>query len=151
MNILITGGCGFLGINVYRYLIARDTDVWILDKVSVAEAGKLLSELPLSQYIQHDLTVFDGLSDILSHFDVIIHLAAISDTRAAKNHPLVDLEVSTRATWHIIHALQSNMKQQRLLFTSSQHVYGPLDVNITKRQIDEYAILRPSSTYGLAK
>lgn len=151
MKILITGGCGFLGKNIYRYLRAQNYNVWILDNISPASAHKLLPELIPDQYVQHDLTEFYGLSPILFDFDVIIHLAAISDTRAAENHPLIDLEVSTIATWNIVLALEKNPRQQRLLFTSSQHVYGHLDSSLPKRKLNEQAVLRPSSTYGAGK
>lgn len=148
-KVLITGGCGFLGKNIFDHLRQQGLDVHILDLLSLQAAQSTLPSLKAEQYIQHDLIQLEGLEGLLGTFDTVIHLAAISDTRESETEPLVDLEISTKIAWHVVLAMQNIVKPQRLIFTSSQHVYGPLDPS--QRHLTEDAPKRPSSLYGAGK
>lgn len=152
MKILVTGGCGFIGRSLCKHLVALDHNVYVLDQVPNQVGCNILPFISTSNYICHDLRQIDQLVDKVEGFESVIHLAATSDTRASEAKFSIDLENSIVATWNLIEALSHCSKKTRLLFTSSQHVYGAKAMpNQNDLMVNESAQLKPSSVYGAGK
>lgn len=129
-KILVTGSEGFVG----RHLVGRlrgstDADVWTLD---VEGSG--------SQHIREPAGAFDGYDE----FDRIYHLAAISNPRVCEEEKERAWTVNVDATRTILQQLDGS---QRLVFTSSSHVYGWTG----EGRWEESSPLQPETFYGLTK
>ena len=77
MNILVTGGCGFIGVNLCLFLKKKKLKVTSLDNLT--RKGSLENKKLLSQYniINHRIDIRDSKSLLkLKKFDFIIHCAA---------------------------------------------------------------------------
>lgn len=147
MNILVTGGAGYLGSVLVPKLLARGHRVRVLD-LGYFGVGHLRHLRPPIELIREDLRRIqsDGAfrQALLDHCDCIIHLAAISnDPSAELNADLTD-EVNYRLT--TILAELARARRLRFLFSSSCSVYGE-----SHGEADEDAPLHPLTTYAVSK
>ena len=133
VNILITGGAGFIGSHLCEKLIDKEThQVYCLDNFS-DEIPSDIKDQNLSGLLNHSLftlfevgvTDFPGLKQVFDnyYFDHIIHLAGLSRVKQSMEQPLRYSQVNILGTHNILElARQYNIKH--LSFASSQHVYG---------------------------
>ncbi|MCP4091220.1 MAG: dTDP-glucose 4,6-dehydratase [Gammaproteobacteria bacterium] len=162
MNILITGGAGFIGSAVIRYLIS-ETDHKILNLDKLTYAGNLESLESISsdasyRFVLGDITDQELVSHLFGEFkpDVVMHLAAESHVDRSIDGPadfiqtnivgtLVLLEV-VRAYWN---DLSTDMKVNfRFHHISTDEVYGSLG---TEGFFTEKNAYDPSSPYSASK
>src|SRR2546428_5669487 len=101
MQILVTGGAGYLGSVLVPKLLARGHRVRVLD-LGYFGLGHLRGLRPAVELIREDLRAVvatpEGLRDCLAGCDCVIHLAAISNDPSAELNPDLTDEVNFRAT-----------------------------------------------------
>lgn len=145
MNILVTGGCGFIGSHIVDAYIDLGHDVTIIDDLST---GTINNRNKRTFFVQQDIA-HPELSSVLNnvHFDVINHHAAQINVRTSVNDPILDARTNILGALNV---LQYGMhhKMSRFIFASSGGtVYGePKNLPIT----EDYPI-DPASPYGIAK
>jgi nucleoside-diphosphate-sugar epimerase len=133
-NVLVTGGAGFIGTHLCRYLHEKSHHIISLDTNHTGEVPW--------DCITADIR--DGLQ--LDGIDIIVHLAAqISVPRSIEN-PDETLSVNVDGTSSIISAAESS-GVQKIIFASSAAVYGDCDTI----PIPETAPLIPQSPYAVSK
>ena len=143
MNILITGGLGYIGGRIANYLKEKEPGSRIL--LTTRDKNK---ELPswAEKFIvlQMDLLNEDSIVDCLSHknIDVIIHLAALNEIDAMKD-PVLALEVNTQGTYKLLNVANSN-GIDRFIYFSTYHVYGETSGSV----ITEETPTRPVHPYA---
>jgi UDP-glucose 4-epimerase len=151
MNILISGGAGFIGSHLAGALL-RDKCVRSLAIYDNFSSG---SRLHL-EAIANDsrLTVVEGdiknlplLSDSLKAVDVVFHLAANPDIAKAVTQPDIDFWEGTYLTQNVLEAMRLN-NVQKLLDTSGSGVYGEVPGIAFA---ENYGPCVPISTYGASK
>ena len=138
-RILVTGGSGFLGGNIVSFLANRGHDVTILDCLAPITRG--------IAFLKHDLRSLGQLASDIDGHEIVIHLAATSDTRANSADFRVDLDNSVSCTWNLLEATRQTKTVKCCFFSSSQHVYG----RQTGECQSEESLLHPISSYGAAK
>ena len=149
MNILLTGGSGFVGSNLAERLLADGHHVTVFDDLS---AGKLefLRECRASDrfcFVHGDLLVPGEIRQAVRGQDVVFHLAANSDIEKGRRESDRDLRLGTLATFNTLDAMRDAGVKQ-LVFSSSSVVYGE------PKQIptpEDYGPLLPISLYGASK
>ncbi|MEM3713234.1 MAG: NAD-dependent epimerase/dehydratase family protein [Thermoproteota archaeon] len=147
MEILITGGAGFIGHNLAIYLKNNGFNVKVLDSFerSTDFAVSRLKEANIPM-VKVSIANTEEVRIFLKEVDIVIHAAAYVDVAESMEKPLIYLENNTLGTASVAKAsLEANV--DLLIYLSSAAVYG----NPIKLPIDENHPARPISTYGLSK
>ena len=137
MKIIVTGGSGFIGSNVVKYL-SKNHEVKIFD---FKKPNNLDNE-----FIQGDITDSKHVINSIKDCDVVIHLAATLGVVNTEANPVLTLDTNLGGTINVLEACKIN-KIKKIIFSSSSEVYGePLKI-----PMDENDKPIPMTTYGIAK
>jgi len=168
-KILITGGAGFIGINLaYNLLTRKDNFVLIYDNLSRKGVENNLNwilsfNFPNLKFVKGDIRDYKKLKEIIKNFDEIFHLAAQVAVTTSVENPLEDFEINALGTLYLLEAIRKNSSEAKIVFSSTNKVYGELlDLKlkegkkkyypIEKRNgIDEKTNLDFHSPYGCSK
>lgn len=132
MNILVTGGAGFIGSHLVERLLNRGDEVVVLDDLNdyYDPAIKRRNLAAASRHRCFTLVEGDirnaGLLDSLGgsrRFDVVVHLAARAGVRPSIADPILYEQVNCFGTMNILEMLRKR-GIKRLVFASSSSVYG---------------------------
>jgi len=135
-RILITGGSGFIGTHLSKYLIEQGNIVYCLDiKPPRFDSPNLI-------YINHDVTNLTTLT-INEPIDRIYNFAAVHTTPGHPSYEYYNTNISGAIE---VCALANRLEITEIIFTSSISVYGP-----NEEQKDEESKLTPNSAYGYSK
>lgn len=147
MNILVTGGAGFIGSHLVRYLLQQGEAVTVLDNLSTG----LRSHLPKDGFTFwnmdiRDISVREKIKE--AHFDAVVHLAAQTMVDASIRNPYFDADENVLGTVNLLEAIRF-AGISRIVFASTAAVYGNVAEN--HLPITEDFSLQPMSFYGLTK
>lgn len=123
MNILITGGLGYIGGRIANYLKDKVPDTHIF--LTTRERNRRLpSWTDKFTVLQMNLLDEDSIADCLKDkdIDIIIHLAALNEIDSMKD-PALALEVNTKGTYKLL-SIANEKKLSRFVYFSTFHVYG---------------------------
>ena len=150
MNILVTGGAGFIGSHLCKRLVEDGQTVVAIDNLSNGSRENLkgLGECPQFSFYEFDVNntiklrrVFDTHS-----FDMVFHLAANADTAKGEEAPHEDIENTLFTTLNVLEMMRI-YEIKKFFLASSSTVYG----NADERLQEHRSIMRPISHYGAAK
>jgi UDP-glucose 4-epimerase len=141
MQVLITGGKGFLGVWIARRLLARGIAVRVFDVVDDRRlAATIVREAARSiEWRIGDIVEAESIRAAASGCDAIIHLAGIL-TPNCKENPVRGAQINLIGTLNVFEAARAQ-NIARIVYTSSAGVYGPNDATIP----------RPITHYGTFK
>jgi len=154
MNVLVTGGCGFIGSNLVRYL-RRERPDWTvvnLDKLTYAGNLENLSDLegdPRHVFVRGDI----GNRELVEHLmakhaiDAVLHLAAESHVDRSILGPEVFITTNVLGTQQLLEASRAR-GVRRFVMVSTDEVYGSLGPT---GAFTESSPLKPSSPYSASK
>ena len=131
MRIVVTGGCGFIGLALTRQLLrqAKESDqIFLLDTMqrhgNSAEVERLLSN-PQVVLIEADLTDHRIYNEIPVPVDRVYHLAAMVGVNIVEADPVGVMQTNTLSTMHLFNWFVENASPDaRLLFSSSSEIYS---------------------------
>jgi UDP-glucuronate 4-epimerase len=132
MNVLLTGGAGFIGSHLTEYLLDRGEKVDCLDNFNDYYSPKikwknikLCLDHPAYHLIQGDILDNGLLQDLFKNkkYDIIVHLAARAGVRPSLAEPLLYQEVNVRGTMNLLE-LAKEHHIPKFVFASSSSVYG---------------------------
>lgn len=126
-HILITGGAGFIGSNLAKYLVGAGANVICIDNLILGCKENLSGILDMKNFtfIKADAQNVDAMTDIMVRYniDIVYHLAANSDIRKSLENPRIDYENTFASTYGILEAMRlSGVK--KIFFASSSAIYG---------------------------
>ncbi|MDX2191372.1 MAG: SDR family NAD(P)-dependent oxidoreductase [Bacteroidota bacterium] len=156
MNILVTGGAGFIGSHLCEQLLKENHKVICLDnfdefysKVIKQENIKELKENPKFHLITGDVRNTDDLIDIMTSkkIEAVFHLAGRSGGANSIKNPTEFISTNVQGTISLLEAMRE-AEIDKLVFTSSSSVYG----NVSTAPFTETTVLgTPTTTYAATK
>lgn len=158
MNIIVTGGAGFIGSAVVRYLI-KNTEHQVINIDKLTYAGNLdsLKEVvgsPRYFFERVDICDKKGIEVIFDKFypDYLIHLAAESHVDRSIDSPAEFIQTNIIGTYTLLEVSRKysqTSKDFRFLHVSTDEVYGDLDESTAL--FTENTPYAPSSPYAASK
>ena len=163
MKLIVTGGAGFIGSAVVRYIIQKTEDeVLVIDKLTYAGNLESLDEVSESNrfhFKQIDICDRNSLRKVINDFqpDIIMHLAAESHVDRSIDNPSTFIETNVIGTFSLLEEslaywknIDSTRKSNfRFHHISTDEVYG--DLHGTTDLFTEKTPYSPSSPYSASK
>jgi len=154
MNILITGGAGYIGSHVAKQLLETSKhNITILDNLNTGSLKTLetLKSIRDFKFIQMDLKEFDTVCEVLkeNNINTIIHFAASIVVPESVENPLKYYMNNTVNTTNLIRCAVAN-GVKKFIFSSTAAVYGE-SANLPETGIDESYETSPINPYGMSK
>ena len=160
-NWLITGGCGFIGVNLIEKLLSfrKDINIRVLDNLSVGKREDLkevtkFREINSSnikgspegvELLIGDIRDFETCLSACKGIDVVVHLAANTGVEPSIKNPRMDMEANVIGTFNMLEASRKN-NVKKFVFASSNAPLGKADP-----PVNEDTAPKPLSPYGASK
>ncbi len=144
MNVLVTGGAGYVGSHAARMLVRNGHDVWVYDNLSKGHRGAALPD----RLIVGDLMDRQLLDSVLKEkqIDAVMHFAASIAVGESVEQPAAYYRNNVVGTLSLLDAMRA-ADVGRIVFSSTAAIYGePTEVPIKETQKHE-----PINPYGFTK
>jgi dTDP-glucose 4,6-dehydratase len=153
MNILVTGGCGFIGSNFINYILKKDSTVKIfnIDCLNYCANVSNVNSHPNYKFIKGNITSKDLVLHILNEYsiDAIIHFAAQSHVDNSFDNSLQYTTDNVMGTHVLLQASKEYGKIKKFLHFSTDEVYG--EVDLEHPGCHEKSLLNPTNPYAATK
>ncbi len=145
MKILVTGGAGYIGSHVVKYLINNGYDVIILDNLI---RGHKEAIHPKAEFIQCDLRNYFNLFTSLKNkkFEAVIHFAAFAYVGESVENPQLYYDNNVVGSLNLLNVIKE-LDVKYFVFSSTCSVYG----NPDKVPISEQESIKPINPYAKTK
>jgi dTDP-glucose 4,6-dehydratase len=154
MNVLVTGGCGFIGSNLVKYLRRSRPDWTVVNLDRLTYAGNLenlkdLESDPRHVFVRGDVANRELVEHLigLHHIEGVMHLAAESHVDRSILGPELFIHTNVLGTQILLEACKS-AGAKRFLMVSTDEVYGSLGPT---GAFTETSPIQPSSPYSASK
>ena len=144
MNILVTGGAGFIGSHIVRTLLERGDRVRVLDNFSTGKRENLAG-LDV-EIVEADLRDATRVTQACRGVETVFHQAAFVSVPQSMKEPVDCFDVNVTGTASLLQAAHK-YGVRRVVFASSAAVYGDSDAY----PLSEETPLRPLSPYAASK
>jgi UDP-glucose 4-epimerase len=134
MNIIVTGGCGFIGSNLVDQLVNLDHKVFVIDNLS-SDAHDKFYYNKKAIYYKDDITNKHLVNGIFERHkpDYVFHLAAEARIQNCINEPAKAFNTNTVGTLNILEASRM-FGIKRIMFSSTSAIYG-LTCSLPQKEI----------------
>ncbi|MFT8836501.1 dTDP-glucose 4,6-dehydratase [Liquorilactobacillus satsumensis] len=154
MNILVTGGAGFIGSNFIHYFLGKHQDCRVVNLDLLTYAGNIhnLSDIAADQrytFVKGNINNRELVTHLVEEYqlDTIVNFAAESHVDRSILHPNVFVETNVQGTLNLLDvAKQKGLK--KFLQVSTDEVYGSLGAT---GYFTEKTALAPNSPYSASK
>ncbi len=143
---LITGGAGFIGSNMVRFLLDKGQKVRVLDNFETGKRENLAEVADRIELVEGDIRDMDAVKRAVKDVEIVYHLAALGSVPRSVKDPLTSHDVNVNGIVNMLIASR-DAKVKRFVFSSSSSVYGQSKV---LPQYEELP-LNPISPYGATK
>ena len=151
MNLLVTGGSGFIGSNFIRHMLGKYPDYKIINLDKLTYAGnpdnlKDVEDNPNYSFVCGDICDVDVVKKVMQQVDRVVHFAAESHVDRSIDDGAVFVRTNVLGTHTLLEsALEHDIK--RFVHVSTDEVYG----SINEGSFKETDMLVPSSPYSSSK
>ena len=158
-NLLVTGGCGFIGSNFINYYFYKNKEVNIFNFDAMyycADEKNVIEEIRQSnryKLIKGNLCSFDLLNHVLATYeiDTIIHFAAQSHVQDSFSDSFKYTNDNILGTHTLLEASRIYNKITKFIHISTDEVYGESLFSEDEEKKNEQSILCPTNPYAATK
>jgi UDP-glucose 4-epimerase len=138
---LVTGGAGFIGTNLVKYLVGEGHSVIVVDDLSAGDASHLPPEV---MFHQLDIRDTKALATVCAGVDIVVHLAALPRVQFSIEYPFETHDVNVTGTLSVLEAVRT-AGVKRVVYAASSSAYGdqetlPLSVDLPPQPKSPYAL-----------
>ncbi len=145
MNFIVTGGAGFIGSHLTKYLIKKGHNVSVIDSLRRGNLDNLKEIKDKIDFQEIDILDYDKMKDVAKNVDGIFHQAALGSVPQSFKEPEEYHRVNAIGTENVLKlAKEFGFK---VVYASSSSVYG----NQEKFPVKEDAEKKPLNPYGKSK
>ena len=114
LNILVTGGAGYIGSHVVEVLVKKKYNVIIFDNL-ITGHKKLINKK--AQFIRGDIKSYNKISKVIKDFKInsIIHLAALIGIPYSYYSPLAYIKTNVEGTYNILESSKNYSKKKVII------------------------------------
>jgi UDP-glucose 4-epimerase len=150
MQVLVTGGAGFIGSHLCDRLLDRGDEILCVDNLRLGKRRNIrhLENSPHFQFVELDVLNEVDFTALFANrrIDAVFHMAANSDIAAGTADVRLDLELNQLTTIAVLKAMKAH-GVGRLFFASTSAIFGETDALLH----EDFAPLKPISFYGASK
>lgn len=144
MKALVTGGAGFIGSNVIKYLLQKKWEIKVIDNLSSGYKCNL-DGLDV-EFFEGDIRDSEFIAQACKGTDVVFHLAACVGRQKSIDNPQLDSSTNLLGTVNVLEGMKKH-GIKRIVYSSSAAIFGEL---ITPT-IDENHLQNANCPYGVSK
>ena len=145
MKLIVTGGAGFIGSHLTKYLIKKGHNVSVIDSLRRGSLENLKEMEDKIDFQKIDILDYDAMKSVVKNTDGIFHQAALGSVPQSFKEPEEYHRVNAVGTENVLKlAKEFGFK---VVYASSSSVYG----NQNKFPIKEEAAKKPLNPYGQSK
>ena len=142
MKYVVTGGAGFIGSHIVKFLVEEKHTVIVIDNLQVGTKKRLESIKEEIDFHQTDILNFDEVEQIVQESDGVFHQAALTSLPESFEKPIEYHNVNVNGTENIFKL--SKKYGFKVVYASSSSVYGevkkiPISENFEKNPLNPYA------------
>jgi dTDP-glucose 4,6-dehydratase len=159
-NLLVTGGCGFIGSNFINYYFEKNQEINIVNLDAMYYCASENNVLPSIRennrysFVKGNLCSMDLISHVLKthEIDTVIHFAAQSHVQNSFDDSLQYTHDNVLGTHTILEACRKYGKIEKFIHISTDEVYGESMLEETEcDKKNETSILSPTNPYAATK
>ncbi|MBN1415297.1 MAG: NAD-dependent epimerase/dehydratase family protein [Bacteroidales bacterium] len=145
-RILLIGGLGFIGKNLYIELKKRGISADIFSNTELLSSDPFFSHFE-GNLILGDIRNIEDIKNVIRNYNVAFSLAGISGAVSSNYCPYSDMDINLKGHMNILEACREKNSGIRLIFPSSRLVYGkPYSI-----PVNENHPIQPESIYAVHK
>jgi UDP-glucose-4-epimerase GalE len=144
MNILVTGGAGYIGSHAVRLFLERGHDVWVYDNLLFGHRASV----PVDRLTVGDLNETHRIDQLLleKRIDAVVHFAAFCFVGESVQNPAKYWQNNVVNTFNLMECLRRH-KVSKFVFSSTAATFGTPE----KMPITEETPQKPINPYGMSK
>ncbi len=151
-SILVTGGSGFIGAAIVKYLVKEGHNVTVFDNNSRGKLSRLKNISNKIEFIKGDIRNYKSLLKIRKKIDTVIHLAYINGTKFFYQKPYEILDIAASGLINILNFTNRQKVKQIFLASSSEVYQNPLRIPTREDEMLKIPdIHNPRYSYGGGK
>jgi len=126
MQVLVTGGAGFIGSHIVNYHLNKNDEVHVIDDLSTGSLQNInpFQDNPNFSFTKDNLLTCNELQNIVNKADRIYHMAAVVGVLKVMEDGVNLLSTNITATERLLKLSSLSKRNPRILLASSSEVYG---------------------------
>ena len=151
-NILVTGGTGFIGSEITKYLVKKNYKVTVFDNNFRGKTDRLKDVGKKIKFIKGDIRNKIQVYNATKNINSIIHLAYINGTKFFYSKPYEIFEIATKGMLNLIDSCKINNIKEFYLASSSEVYQTPLKIPTDEKEMLKIPdVYNPRYSYGGGK
>ncbi|MFM7595586.1 MAG: NAD-dependent epimerase/dehydratase family protein [Flavobacteriales bacterium] len=147
MNVLVTGGSGFIGSHLVERLVHDKHQVVVID--NLLRGNKIPHHILQSiTFIEGDVRDANLVMNAMEGIDLVYHFAAVLGVDVVADFPVETMDVEVIGTRNVIEAMHKHGVKQ-LFYASTSGIYS--HSAIVKTALSEEVLVDPRTSYAMAK
>ena len=147
-GVLITGGAGFIGVNLADALIRRQTPITLFDNLSRPGSAVNLAWLrerhgDAFRFLDGDVRDREAVGAAVQGAHVVYHLAGQTAVTVSVQDPRADLDANVVGTVNVLEAARTSVEPPIVVYASTNKVYGALEQLPVVEDETRYRIVDP--------